>query len=147
MGQGMMMAFSIGSTLLAAKMQRDAYEIEAQQNEENAEMAKMQADQQENSRRSQLLQIMSALNVSESSRGLSIGTGGSSKALRENEINLAKADLSSIKLMGLSKARQFKMGASASRTSGKAAMLGAGTQVATSYRRYKIDKGDWKVIS
>ena len=50
MGQGAMFAFSVGSTLLAAKMQRDAYEMEAQQNEENAEMAKIESDQQENSR-------------------------------------------------------------------------------------------------
>lgn len=137
MGQGAMFAFSVGSTLLSAKLQRDAYEAEAQANEEQAEMATMQADQQHNARRGQFLQIMSALNVSESSRGLSIGVGGSSKALRENETNLAKADLSSIKLMGLSNSRQFKMGASSSRLSGKASVFSGLSSAGGQYMSYK----------
>lgn len=147
MGQGAMFAFSVGTALLGAKLQRDAYEAEAEQNEENAQMAEIQSDQQENARKQQLLNILASLNVSESSRGLSVRTGGTSNALRQNEMSLAKADLSSIKLMGLSNARRFRMGAKSSRLSGKATMLGAGTQVGTSYRRYKIDKGDWKVTS
>lgn len=132
-----MMAFSVGSTLLSAKLQRDAYEAEAQANEEQAEMATMQADQQHNARRGQFLQIMSALNVSESSRGISIGVGGSSKALRENELNLAKADLSSIKLMGLSNSRQFRMGASSSRLSGKASVLSGLSSASGEYMSYR----------
>ena len=65
MGQGAMMAVSVGTTLLSAKMQKDAYEMEAQQNEEQAEMAKIEADQQANVRRNQLLQMLSSLNVSD----------------------------------------------------------------------------------
>ena len=80
MGQGAMMAVSVGTTLLSAKMQKDAYEMEAQQNEEQAEMAKIEADQQANVRRNQLLQMLSSLNVSESIRGLDIGSGGTSSA-------------------------------------------------------------------
>ena len=132
-----MMAFSVGSTLLAAKMQRDAYEAEAQANEEQAEMATMEADQQHNARRQQFLQIMSALNVSESSRGLSIGTGGSSKALRENELNLAKSDLSSIRVMGFNKTRQFKLGANQSRLSGKSSVLSGLASAGGEYMTYR----------
>ena len=59
MGQGAMLAFSVGSTLMSAKMQKDAYEMEAQQNEENAELAKIEMEQQENARRDQLLNVLS----------------------------------------------------------------------------------------
>ena len=89
MGQPVMMAVSVGTTLLSAKMQKDAYEMEAQQNEEQAEMAKIEADQQANVRRNQLLQMLSSLNVSESSRGLDIGSGGTSSALRGSEKKMA----------------------------------------------------------
>lgn len=132
-----MIALSVGSTLLAAKMQRDAYEMEAEQQKEQAEVAEMQAEQQTNARRGQLLQIMSALNVSESSRGLSVGTGGTSKALRENETNLAKADLSSIKLMGLSKRRQYGLGAEQSRLAGKASLISGAASAGSEYGSYK----------
>jgi len=83
------------------------------------------------------LQIMSALNVSESSRGLSIGVGGSSKALRENETNIAKADLNSIKLMGLSNSRKFRIGASQSRLSGKASVLSGLASAGGEYGTYR----------
>tara|TARA_X000001382_G_C3169667_1_gene179050 strand:- start:848 stop:1294 length:447 start_codon:yes stop_codon:yes gene_type:complete len=135
-----MMAISVGSTLMSAKLQRDAYEAEAEANEEQAQMAGIEADQQENARRNQLLGILSALNVSESSRGLSIGQGGSSSALKENEKKFADADISSIKLMGLSKKRQFRLSADSARLSGKASIVSGLTSAGTSYYDYKSSK-------
>lgn len=140
-----MMAMSVGTQLLGAKLQRDAYEDEAQANAEQADMAKIEADQQENVRRNDLLQIMSALNVSEAGRGLSVSSGGTGSALRENEKKFADADISSIKLMGLSKRRQYRLAGSSAKTSGQAAILSGVSSAGSSYRRYKIDKSDWKV--
>ena len=137
MGQGAMMAVSVGTTLLSAKMQKDAYEMEAQQNEEQAEMAKIEADQQANVRRNQLLQMLSSLNVSESSRGLDIGSGGTSSALRGSEKKMADADLSSIKLMGLSKRRQFQLGAKQSKLSGKGALISGLGDAGGEYMSYR----------
>tara|TARA_B100001250_G_C19799600_1_gene790363 strand:- start:1354 stop:1794 length:441 start_codon:yes stop_codon:yes gene_type:complete len=119
-----MMAISVGTTLYSAKLKKDAYEAEAQANAEQADMAKIEADQQENSRRNQLLGIMSALNVSESSRGLSVGQGGTSSALKESEKKFADADISSIKLMGLSNRRKFTLAGASAKKSGKAALIG-----------------------
>jgi hypothetical protein len=145
MGNPALMAISVGTTLYSAKLQKDAYEEEAQANREQAEMAKIEADQQENTRRNQLLQMMSALNVSEAGRGLGIGSGGTSVALRQSEKKFAEADISSIKLMGLSKRRQYGFGARQASLSGKAGMLSGVSSAGSTYRRYKIDKGDWKI--
>lgn len=137
MGNPALMAISVGSTLLSAKMQRDAYEMEAQANREQAEMAEIEAEQQANSRRNQLLQVMAALNVSEAGRGTSMGEGGSSKALRLGEKKYADADLSSIKLMGLSKKRQYGLGASQSRLGGKAAVISGVASAGGEYATYR----------
>ena len=136
MGQAAMF-ISVASTLVGAKMQRDAYEMEAQQQEEQAQMAEIEAEQQANSRRNQLLQVMSALNVSESSRGVSVGQGGTSSALKENEQRMAKSDLSSIKLMGLSKRRQYRLGADQSKLAGKAAIISGVANAGSQYGSYK----------
>ncbi|OUU63405.1 MAG: hypothetical protein CBC24_09215 [Candidatus Pelagibacter sp. TMED64] len=145
MGQGAMLAFSVGSTLMSAKMQKDAYEMEAQQNEENAELAKIEMEQQENARRDQLLNVLSSLSSDEGSRGLAIGSGGTAQALRSSEKRMADADLSSIRLMGLSKRRQFQLGAKQSQIAGRGSILSGATSAGTTYRRYKINKGDWKI--
>tara|TARA_B100000073_G_scaffold196758_1_gene162947 strand:- start:1953 stop:2411 length:459 start_codon:yes stop_codon:yes gene_type:complete len=145
MGNPVMMAVSVGSTLLSAKLQRDAYEAEAQASKEQGEMAQIEAEQQENVRRGQLLQMMSALNASEASRGLTVATGGTGSALRESEKKFAEADISSIKLMGLSKRRQYSLGAKQAKLSGQASVLSGITSAGSTYRRYKIDKGDWKI--
>ena len=143
MGQAVMMAVSVGSSLMAAKTQRDAYELEAEANEQNAELAGIEMEQQENASRNDLINIISSLNVGEASRGVSVKTGGSSGALRMSEQKMADSDLSSIRLMGLSKARQFRLGSKQARLSGTASMLGGASSSALTYRRYKIDKGDW----
>jgi len=136
MGQAAMF-ISVASTLVSAKMQRDAYEMEAQANEEQANMAELEAEQQSGARRNQFLQMMSALNVSEGSRGISVGQGGSSKALQENEKKYLASDLSSIKLMGMNKSRQYKIGASQSRLSGKAALISGVASAGGEYQSYK----------
>ena len=128
---------SVASTLVGAKMQRDAYEMEAQANEEQANMAELEAEQQAGARRNQFLQMMSSLNVSEAGRGGSISQGGSSKALRESEKNYLSSDLSSIKLMGMNKSRQYRLGASQSRLSGKASVLSGLSSAGGEYMSYK----------
>ncbi|BAQ86954.1 hypothetical protein [uncultured Mediterranean phage uvMED] len=128
---------SVATTLVGAKLQKDAYETEAQANEEQANMAELEAEQQSGARRNQFLQMMSALNVSEGSRGISVGQGGSSKALQENEKKYLASDLSSIKLMGMNKARQYRIGASQSRLSGKAALISGVAGASGEYMSYK----------
>ncbi len=137
MGTGAGMFISLATTMYGAKLQKDAYEMEAQQNEEQANMAEIEAEQQSGARRNQFLQMMSALNVSEAGRGLSISQGGSSSSLRESDKKYLDADLSSIKLMGMNKSRQYRLGASQSRLSGKAALISGVASTAGEYQTYK----------
>ena len=137
MGTGAGMFISLATTMYGAKLQKDAYEMEAQQNEEQANMAEIEAEQQSGARRNQFLQMMSALNVSEAGRGLSISQGGSSSSLRESDKKYLDADLSAIKLMGMNKSRQYRLGASQSRLSGKAALISGVASTAGEYQTYK----------
>ena len=137
MGTGAGMFISLATTMVGAKLQKDAYEMEAQANEEQANMAEIEAEQQSGARRNQFLQMMSALNVSEAGRGLSISQGGSSSSLRESDKKYLDADLSSIKLMGMNKSRQYRLGASQSRLSGKAALISGVASTAGEYQTYK----------
>lgn len=136
MGQAAMF-IQVATALTGAALAKRAYEDEAKQMENQAKLATLEAGQRENARRGQLLQIMSALNASESSRGLKIGSGGTSSALRQNEKNFADADIQSIRLMGMTKKRNFGLGARQSRTAGKAAFLGGVAEAGSTYGTFR----------
>lgn len=105
---------------MAAQRQADAYEMEAAAYKENAEMAKIQADQREAARRQQLRRQLASLGTSMSAQGVALGTSQSTSALREDEQKIAKNDIASIKLMGMSNRRKYELGAA-----GKSAAAGA----------------------
>lgn len=111
--------------LMAANKQAEAYEAEAQSYKEQAEMAKLQANQQENERRAQLRRQLAALGTSMSSQGVALGTSASEGALAGDEVKMAKKDIASIKLMGMSNRRKYELSASSSKTAAGATRLGA----------------------
>ena len=124
MGVQMQIA-SLGLGLMAAQQQRSAYEMEAQAYEEQAKMAGIQAKQQENERNRRLRMQLASLGTSMAAQGVEIGSSASVLALQEDEIKVAKNDIASIKLMGMSKRRQYGLSAAGSKAAGKATILGS----------------------
>ena len=107
--------------------------MEAKAYEEQADMAKIQARQQEEERERNLRQQLASLGTSMSAQGVVLDrTQGSVGALQKNEIDIAKKDISSIKLMGMANRRKFGISAASSRAAGKATMTRAVGQAAMS---------------
>ena len=113
-----------GLTMLQAKQQRNVYEMEAQLYHEQSKMAEMESSQQENQRLRALRSQLASLNSTMSAQGVAIGTSPSVTALEDDEKKIAKQDINSIQLMGMSKRRRFDISASSSKAAGKAATLG-----------------------
>ena len=125
------MVAGAGLGLLAAKQEKDAYEIEATSYEEQGKMAQMQAKQQEEERERGLRQQLASLGTSMSAQGVVLDrTQGSVGALQKNEVTLAKNDVSSIRLMGMANRRKYGLGAAGARAAGKAAMTRGVAQAA-----------------
>lgn len=119
--------------LAGARQEKAAYEMEAKSYEEQGKMAQMQARQQEEERERNLRQQLASLGTSMSAQGVVLDrTQGSVGALQKNEIDIAKKDISSIKLMGMANRRKFGISAAGSRAAGKAAMTRAVGQAAMS---------------
>ena len=138
MGVEMQIA-SVALGLLAAKQSKEAYRMEADAYREQANMATMQADQQEAERNQQLRRQLASLGVSMSAQGVALGTSASVSALRNDEVKMAKKDISNIKLMGMSNRRKYEISAASSEAAGKAATLGGFAKTATGV--YSINKG------
>ena len=138
MGMGLQVA-GLMLSLQAAQMQKRAYEAEAKAQEEQAEMAKIQSAQQEIERNRRLRQQLASLGTSMSAQGVAIGTSPSVLALADDEKKIAKEDIASIRLMGMSNRRRYEVGAAGSRAAGTAAQLGG--FVKTVGGLYSIDKG------
>lgn len=112
--------------LAGARQQKAVYEMEAKAYEEQADMAKIQARQQESERRSQLRKQLASLGTSMSSQGVALTPNqGSVGAIKKAEVDIAKADISSIKLMGMSNRRKYEISAAGSKAAGKATMTTA----------------------
>lgn len=111
------------ASLSGAQMEKNAYKLEAQSYEEQAAMAKIEADQKMVQRDLQLRRQLASLGASMAAQGVSIGTSGSMSALDYGEKQLAKADMKSIKLMGLGRRRQLLTSAASSKTKGRAAVI------------------------
>lgn len=138
MGMGLQVA-GLMLSLQAAQMQKQAYEAEAQAQEEQAEMAKIQAAQQEVERNRKLRQQLASLGTSMSSQGVALGTSPSVLALADDEKKIAKQDIASIRLMGMSNRRRYEVGAAGSRAAGAAAQLGGFAKTAGG--AYSIGQG------
>ena len=112
MGMGLQVVGIIAG-LAAAQQQRKAYELEAQSYKEQADLAKIQAGQQEIERNRKLRIQLAAL-----------GTSPSVLALETDEIQVAKNDIASIRLMGMSTRRKFELSAAGSKAGASAATMG-----------------------
>lgn len=124
---------------MASQKQAKAYEMEAQAYQEQAELASLQAQQQEAERNRMLRTQLASLGTSMSSQGVSLGTSASVSALRDDEIKMAKNDISSIKLMGMSNRRKYEISSAGSRASASAVRLGGFAK--TGSQLYSINKG------
>jgi len=128
-------------SLAAAKQAQKAYANDAQASMEQAELAGIQADQEAINRTAQLKEQLASISASSAGGGVSVGTGGSMANIKRRETRLANADISATKLMGMSKQRQFKLSASASKTKGKAAMYsGIGNAASSGSKAYYANK-------
>ena len=128
-------------SLAAAKQAQKAYANDAQASMEQAELAGIQADQEAINRTAQLREQLASISASSAGGGVSVGVGGSMANIRRRETRLANADISATKLMGMSKQRQFKLSASASKTKGKAAIYsGIGNAASQGTKAYYANK-------
>lgn len=131
--------------LAGARQEKAVYEMEAKSYEEQGKMAQMQARQQEEERERNLRQQLASLGTSMSAQGVVLDrTQGSVGALQKNEIDIAKKDISSIKLMGMANRRKFGISAAASRAAGKAAMTKAFAQTAMAIGGATNNDGSFK---
>ena len=117
---------------LAAKQQKAVYQMEADAYREQADMAKIQAGQQETERNRKLRMQLASLGTSMSAQGVAVGTSASTSALIRDEKDIAAADISSIRLMGMSNRRKYELSAAGSDASAKATTLKAFGSAATS---------------
>jgi len=118
--------------LMAAKKSADVYKMQAESYKQQAKMATIEADQKEVERIRVLNRQLSALGTSMSSQSIALGTSASVSALRKDEIKMAKSDVNSIRLMGLTNRRKYEISAAGSQASAKATMLGGGGRFAKS---------------
>jgi hypothetical protein len=126
--------------LAGARQAKAASEMEARAYEEQAQMASIQARQQEEERRTQLRKQLASLGTSMSAQGVALSPNqGSVGAIKKAEIDIAKKDISSIKLMGMSNRRKYEISAAGSRASGRATMTTALGKAAG--QAYSINKG------
>lgn len=124
---------------MAAQKQAKAYEMEAQAYQEQAELASLQAQQQEADRNRMLRTQLASLGTSMSAQGVSLGTSASVSALRDDEIKMAKNDIASIKLMGMSNRRRYELSSAGSKAGASAVRLGGFAK--TGSQIYSINKG------
>lgn len=124
MGMNMQIA-SVFLGLMAVQQQRKAAEMQARAYEEQGQLAEIQAGQQEVERNRKLRMQLASLDSTMAGRGVSIGTSASSEALAVDEERMALADISSIKLMGMSERRKYSLSAASSRAKGQAATYSA----------------------
>jgi len=144
MGWQMQAVAAVGS-LMAARQQAGAYANDAQAAYEQAEDAKIEAKQQEVDRLAELRDQLSTLDSDFAGRGVAVGTSATVKNFGRQETKMAKADVSSIKYMGTSKQRQYKLKSSKSKKLGKYAMISgvtkAGVYAGDAYMGYSGKTG------
>jgi len=131
--------YGIGAvmSLAAARQAQKAYANDAQAAMEQAEMAGLEADQQAINRTIELQEQLSSISASIAGQGVSAYASPSITNIYRREKQLASGDISSIKLMGKSKRRQYTLTASGMKKKGKAAMYtGIGTAAQMGAKAY-----------
>ncbi len=131
--------YGIGAvmSLAAARQSKAAYANDAQAAYEQAEMAGIEADQQAINRTAELQEQLSSIVNASAGQGVGAYASPSITNIFRQEKKLAKADISSIKLMGKSKRRQYVLSAKGSQRKGKAAMYtGIGTAAQMGAKAY-----------
>tara|TARA_R100001510_G_scaffold57705_1_gene67019 strand:- start:905 stop:1348 length:444 start_codon:yes stop_codon:yes gene_type:complete len=124
MGMNMQIA-GLFLNVMAMSQQRRAAEMQARAYEEQGKLAEIQAGQQEIERNRRLRMQLASLDTTMAGRGVAIGTSSSTEALAVDEERMALADISAIKLMGMSERRKYQLSASSSRAKGQAATISA----------------------
>lgn len=111
--------------MMASNAEADVHQQKAREYEEAKKDSEIEDLQKEEQREIDLARQLASLSSSMSSGGVvAVGAGGSVGALSRDEVKMAKKDISSIKLMGLSKRRKFGISADASRSAAKATRIG-----------------------
>tara|TARA_E500000318_G_C3428687_1_gene160235 strand:+ start:161 stop:607 length:447 start_codon:yes stop_codon:yes gene_type:complete len=131
MGTATMAIVSAGMALKQGQLAKQAYANDAQAAYERAEEVAMQAEQKEIARKNQLNENLASLSSMFAGGGVSI-TGGSVSNLRTTEKKFAKDDITSIRYMGTSQSRQFKLAGDSKKKQGKAAQIGSYAKAAGS---------------
>ena len=109
-------------SIAAAKQSQRAYQNDAQASYNQAELAGIDADQKAINRTAQLNEQLASISATSAGSGVSVGSG-SMINIKRNEKKLAKQDVSSIKFMGNTKQRNYKLQGAGQINKGKAAKL------------------------
>jgi len=125
--------------LLAAKQSSDVAKMEAQSYKEQAELSKIQTEEKVADRNMQLRRQLASLGVSMTASGVALGTSASVGAIRNAEIDIAKKDIASTKLMGMSNRRKYEISATGKMAESRAITIGAVGKAAG--QAYSINKG------
>lgn len=96
----------------------------------------IEALQKEEARELDLKRVLASLNASSSGGGTVLSTSGSSLALGRAERDLASKDISSIRLMGSSKKRQFGLSAKGQSIGATSSIIGGAAQGASTLNKY-----------
>ena len=126
-----MQAVAAVASIASARSAQRAYANDAQAAYEQQQMAEIESKQAEVNRLRELRSQLSSLDTDFAGRGVATGSPTVSN-LGRMEKKFAEADISSIKLMGSSKRRQFGLKQSSSKQLGKVALL-SGVTKATGY--------------
>ena len=144
MGEVALIVASAGLKLGAAKMEKDRYEMQAQEARENANLSRLSAKGQAADRERQRRMQISSIRADAASRGVSASPGGTIGSLIRRENTFAKIDSNRIMLMGESKARQYGLSAKASKQAGKGALISGVSSAFGQGAEYKMAKDSGK---
>lgn len=111
--------------LMAANKQAQAYKMQAEAYREQAAMADIESDQKEVQRMETLRRQLASLGTAMSSQGVALGTSASHMTLAADEKRIARNDISSIKLMGMTNRRKYELSAQGSEAAGQATKIAA----------------------
>jgi hypothetical protein len=133
---------SAGLGIVQGAQASQAASLERQQFEDEAQTARLAAQQEENARRHRLAAILSENEALRGARGLSFESG-SERAIREENIRAAEADIGTVRLNRLGQVRRAELGAAGARMretgglfSGAGAFASGLGTAATSLLRY-----------
>lgn len=125
--------------LAAAKQSSDIAKMESQSYKEQADLAELQASEKVADRQMQLRRQLASLGVSMTASGVALGTSASVGAIQKAEVDIAKKDIASTKLMGMSNRRKYEISSAGKMAESRAIKIGAVGKAAG--QAYTINKG------